>query len=160
MAKQRNADVNSNEENTAQNEVATSMENTGNNVEAQPDKKMKTLISGAEFWLFTPEMKDGVQIKEADGEIFRGYFRDILKREKEGPKAATDDNHKIGATLGYVFEQEGTGEKFVIGAGHSVTKAMNMSGFATDKLMQFKFTGQGRTATNQPFNKFEIEMED
>lgn len=120
---------------------------------AAPKKrgKMKTLISGAEFWRFSPDDKGGV-----DGEIFEGYYRGNQIREKDGK----GEDQKAGSIIGYIFEQADTAEHYIIGKGHSVEKALKAAEFNKEKMMRFVFLGKGTTAAGQPFNRFEIAIEE
>lgn len=115
-------------------------------------KKMKTLISGAEFWRFAPERPG----EDHDGEVFEGYYRGNQIREKDGLK----EDQKAGSIIGYIFEQSETGEHFIIGKGHSVEKALKAAEFDKEKMMRFVFLGKGTTAAGQPFNRFEIAIEE
>lgn len=120
---------------------------------AAPKKrgKMKTLISGAEFWRFSADDKGGV-----DGEIFEGYYRGNQIREKDGK----GEDQKAGSIIGYIFEQADTGEHYIIGKGHSVEKALKAAEFNKEKMMRFVFLGKGTTSAGQPFNRFEIAIEE
>ena len=114
--------------------------------------KMKTLISGAEFWRFAPETPGG----PSDGDVFEGYYRGNQIREKDGLK----EDQKAGSIIGFIFEQAETGEHYIIGKGHSVEKALNAAEFNKEKMMRFVFLGKGTTASGQPFNRFEIAIEE
>lgn len=121
--------------------------------ETAPAKKpkMKTLISGAEFWKF-----DKDETGKVDGPVFEGYFIAEQKREKDG----RGEDQKAGSVIGYVFEQAGTGERYLIGKSHSIEKALTVSGFVKDKLMRFAYLGKGTNSNGQPFNRFEIAIEE
>lgn len=133
-------------------ETGEVLDNTPATSPARKKTKMKTLISGAEFWRFAPE-KEGA---ESDGEVFEGYYRGNQIREKDGLK----DDQKAGSIIGYIFEQAETGEHFIIGKGHSVEKALKAAEFNKEKMMRFVFLGKGTTAAGQPFNRFEIAIEE
>lgn len=135
-------------------ETATAAEPAAAAETPSPKKevKFKTVISGAEFWKFAAE-KEGDKV---DGDTFDGYYRADQKREKDGQGA----DQKAGSVIGYVFEQSGTGLNFLIGKSHAVEKALNEAGFPKDKLMRFVFLGKGKTAAGQPYNRFEILIEE
>jgi hypothetical protein len=119
--------------------------------------KMRTLISGAEFWKFSDEYDDkGTKVVDADGAIFEGYFKAEQKREKDGKGA----DQKAGSVIGYVFSQAGTDEQYLIGKSHSIEKALTSAGFPKDKLFKFEFLGKGTNSSGQPFNRFEIQVEE
>lgn len=123
----------------------------------QPKKpKFRTLISGAEFWKFADEEKDGKVVAQKDGEVFEGYYKAEQKREKDGQGA----DQKAGSVIGYVFEQAGTGTNYLIGKSHSIEKALTASGFPKDKLFRFEFLGKGKNSSGQQFNRFEIAIEE
>jgi len=113
--------------------------------------KMKTIISGAEFWRFSPDEKGHV-----DGNVFEGYYVCEQLREKDGKQ----EDQKAGSVIGYVFEQSETGERYIIGKSHSIEKALTAAKFVTDKLMRFIFLGQGKNSAGQNFNRFEIAIEE
>lgn len=121
-------------------------------VETKAKPKMKTLISGAEFWRFAPE--EGKN--EFDGEVFEGYFRQPQIREKDGK----GEDQKAGSIIGYVFEQAGTGENYIIGNSHSIEKALKAAEYNKEKMMRFVYLGKGKNSQGQPFNRFEIAIEE
>lgn len=154
-------DFNTNEIGGASDETFTSP------VREEPGEKIapkkRTLVSGAEFWLFTDELADdnSTVIKKADGSIFEGYFRGIQKREKDGK----GENQKAGSVIGYIFEQKNSdGAEYIIGKGHSVEKAIEASGVLNgenlDKCFTFEFLGKGKNADGKPFNKFTISIDE
>lgn len=132
----------------AESETAAAATENDAPAPAKKEVKFKTVISGAEFWKFEGE--------NADGDTFDGYYRADQKREKDGQGA----DQKAGSVIGYVFEQSGTGLNYLIGKSHAVEKALNEAGFPKDKLMRFVFLGKGKTAAGQPYNRFEILIEE
>ena len=125
--------------------------------QAKTKVKMKTLVSGAEFWKFDDERDDkGNVTAKKDGEVFEGYFVSQQKREKDGK----GDDQKAGSVIGYVFEQAETGDRYLIGKSHSIEKALISAEFVTDKLMRFVFLGKGKNSDGKPFNRFEISIEE
>jgi len=135
----------------AANFPADTTDNGDVNDTPEEKPKMRTLISGAEFWKFSKDEKGHV-----DGDIFEGYFVKPQIREKDGK----EENQKAGSTIGYIFEQAGTGMQFIIGNSHSIEKALTAAGFVTDKLMRFVYLGQGKNGAGQKFNRFEIAIEE
>lgn len=133
-------------------ETGEILDNAGSVTNIVRKKKMKTLISGAEFWRFEPEHGK----TEFDGDVFEGYYRGNQIREKDGLK----EDQKAGSIIGYIFEQAETGEHYIIGKGHSVEKALKAAEFNKEKMMRFVYLGKGTTAAGQPFNRFEIAIEE
>lgn len=103
----------------------------------------RTVITGAEFKEFEV------------GEEYVGEYIDKVIRKKDGPKAATEDNQKAGATMGYNFKDE-NGKIEIIGASQQVSEVMNQCN--PGQWVRFTFLGKGETANKQPFNRFKIDV--
>jgi hypothetical protein len=115
--------------------------------------KMRSLISGAEFWKFAPE-KDG---EPFDGSVFEGYYMNEVKREKPGKDS---EKQPAGSVIGYLFRQKETETEFIIGKSHAVEKAIAAAQYNKEKYFRFEFLGKGKTADNQPYNRYDISIED
>jgi hypothetical protein len=95
--------------------------------------KRKVLVSGAEYWDFNQEPR------------FTGYF----------VSNHMDDKGKL---IGFDFLDEQQ-EKWIISNSHSIDKALELTGYDSETLVEIIFKGKIIVkSTGKPFNKFEVAV--
>lgn len=133
-------------------EKVEQVEETKTEQTPEPKKpKIRTIISGAEFWDFDEEP------------IFIGRFKTEVLREEDVLDKDGKKVHSAGDTMGYLFEAEEDGEEHIVGNSHQIQKALELvkqdeSVNLNDAVFYIEFLGKGENSKKQPFNRFKIGL--
>ncbi len=100
---------------------------------------MEKIVSGAEFHDF-----------EKTARVI-GILGEPVIREKDGK----GDNQKIGDVMGYCVTLSDDSE-VIVGNSASIEKVVTEGKIKKGEIILFEFLGKGKTADNQPFNRFKI----
>ena len=105
---------------------------------------MRKIVSAADFKEFV------------EGESYSGKFVRPVHRETDHP---TDPSKKRGDLMGYLFEDY-KGEETIIGASHSITKALTAENEGVGNFYQITFVEKVNIDGGRAFNKYDVQAYD
>lgn len=112
--------------------------------EKATNKKGRVLVNAAEFWDFE------------ENRTFIGKFIDF--------QVGVDKETGEERILGYLMQEADTGEEWIIGASHGITKAFEteyepgMSVVTEKDTVSIFFKGKITLGNGKPYNKFRVEI--
>lgn len=105
---------------------------------------MRKIVSAADFKEF------------GQGESYSGKFVRPVLRDADHP---TDSDKKKGDLMGYLFEDY-KGEETIIGASHSITKALTAESEGVGNFYQITFIEKVQLEKGKSFNRYDVQAYD